>query len=141
MRRGLHVGQFMTHTPVCCRPDDALIDVRERMMARDVRHLPVVADGAVVGVVSASDIDTLHRCPYADVSRATVADAMTPAPYVVSIYTPIDEVVRTMAEHRWGSAVVVDGQRHVRGIFTTVDALGLLAALTARRRDHAAPSP
>jgi acetoin utilization protein AcuB len=141
MRRSLHVGRFMTGTPLCCRPDDPLEPVRERMLARDIHHLPVVDGGEIVGIISAADIDTLHRCPHADLSRAVVAEAMSPAPYVVSMTTPVAEVVRTMAAHRWGAAVVVDRKRRVRGIFTTGDALRLLAALTVSRRDQsAAPS-
>ena len=138
MRRSLYVGQFMTRRPLCCRSDDALVDVRERMMAHKIRHVPVVDEGAIVGIISARDIDTLERYPHADLSRAIVADAMTPTPYVVSVRTPVDQVVRAMAAHRWGSAVVVDRNKRVRGIFTTVDALGLLAALTVSRRDRSA---
>jgi len=138
MRRPLHVGQFMTRRPLCCGPDDALLEVRDRMLARNIHHVPVVDGGEIVGIISASDIDTLYRCPYADLSRAIVADAMSAAPYVVSIFTPIEEVVRTMAAQRWGSAVVVDRKRRVRGIFTTVDALGLLAGLTVSHRGQSA---
>lgn len=138
MRLPLHVGRFMTRTPLCCRPDDALLAVRDRMLARNIHHLPVVDRDEIVGIVSAADIDTLHRCPHADLSRGVVADAMSPAPYVVPMVTPVAEVVRTMAAHRWGAAVVVDRKRRVRGIFTTADALGLLAALTVSHRDQSA---
>ena len=128
----------MTPTPLCCRPGDALLFVRDRMLARNIHHLPVVDGDEIVGVVSATDIDTLRRCPHAELSRGVIADAMSPAPYVVAMSTPVAEVVRTMAAHRWGAAVVVDRKRRVRGIFTTADALGLLAALTVSRRDQSA---
>lgn len=129
VKRRLQIGQLMTHTPFFCNPYQSLIDVRDRMAARKIRHLPVVEDGVVVGILSAGDIDTLHRCPHADLTRATVAQAMTPAPYVATMSTPVEAVVRTMAEHRWGCAVIVDRDRKLRGIFTTVDALALLATL------------
>lgn len=141
MRRGLHIGQFMTHTPLSCDRYQSLLDVSDRMAAHKIRHLPVVENGVVVGVISAEDIETLHRSPHVPFEEATVADAMTPAPYVVSIFAPLQEVVRTMAAARYGSAIIVDNHKRLRGIFTTVDALRLLAALLARRHVSAHSHP
>src|SRR5438309_9535484 len=98
MKRALHMGEVMTRTPICCDPWQSLMDVRDRMAARKIRHLPVVEDGSLVGIISAGDIDTLHRCPHVDLARATVADAMSPAPFVVSPSAPIADVVQAMAE-------------------------------------------
>jgi acetoin utilization protein AcuB len=138
MKRALQMGQVMTRTPICCDRYQSLLDVRDRMAARKIRHLPVVEDGSVVGILSAGDIDTLHRSPHVDLARATVADAMTPAPYIVPASAPVAEVVRVMAEKRYGSVVIVDRTRRPRGIFTTVDALALLARLAAGGRPLAA---
>ena len=138
MRRALQIGQVMTRTPISCDPYQSLMDVRDRMAARKIRHLPVVDDGSVVGIISAGDIDTLHRCPHVDLARATVADAMTPAPYVVPASALVADVVRAMAQRRYGSVIIVDRTRRVRGIFTTVDALALVARLASGGRSLAA---
>jgi CBS domain-containing protein len=36
-------------------------------------------------------------------------------------------VARAMADHKYGCAVVTDGRGHLLGLFTTTDALRLLA--------------
>ena len=52
------------------------------------------------------------------------------AGYRVVVYDrpSLDEVVATMAEHKYGSAIVVQNQ-HVVGVFTTVDACRALSEL------------
>ncbi len=45
----------MTGEPVYVDPDEPIITVAERMLDEGVRHLPVVSDGQVIGVVSVRD--------------------------------------------------------------------------------------
>ncbi len=57
-----------------------------------------------------------------------VGDFILGVPYTVSPDAPLRDVARTMAEQKFGSAVVVDGDE-VTGVFTTTDALRALAAV------------
>jgi acetoin utilization protein AcuB len=62
-------------------------------------------------------------------------------PYSVSADASLASVATKMAERKYGSAVVVQGER-VIGVFTTIDALKALASLikprpTARARTTA----
>jgi CBS domain-containing protein len=51
------VRQLMTGSPVTCHPNDEVEIVREVMVARQVRRVPVVdEDGKVVGIVAQADI-------------------------------------------------------------------------------------
>jgi acetoin utilization protein AcuB len=50
---------------------------------------------------------------------------MTQEAYTVSKDTPLFEVLRQMLQHKYGSAIVVEGTKIV-GILTTHDALRLL---------------
>jgi CBS domain-containing protein len=51
------VRELMTESPVTCGPDDEVEIVREVMVARLVRRVPVVADrGVLVGIVAQADI-------------------------------------------------------------------------------------
>lgn len=50
------VGEVMVHLPVTCRPDDTLAEVMATMTRSRHRHLPVVADGRVRGLVSIGDV-------------------------------------------------------------------------------------
>jgi len=49
------VGDVMAEEPVYVDPDESIITVAERMLAEGVRHLPVVSEGQVVGVISVRD--------------------------------------------------------------------------------------
>jgi acetoin utilization protein AcuB len=60
---------------------------------------------------------------------------MTDQPYTVGPGTPLDEVVSTMAEKKFGSAVVVQNNKIV-GIFTTVDACQALSDLSEQGDDR-----
>lgn len=48
-------GDVMAEHPVLADPDEPIITVAERMLDEGVRHVPVVREGHVVGVVSVRD--------------------------------------------------------------------------------------
>lgn len=50
------VGELMTSTVVTCRPDQTIADVMEKMTTGRFRHVPVVDNGQVVGMVSIGDV-------------------------------------------------------------------------------------
>lgn len=50
------VAECMTSAPVTAAPDAAIEDVMGLMTARRIRHLPVMDDGRLVGIVSIGDI-------------------------------------------------------------------------------------
>lgn len=56
------VGQVMTRNPVTVKPDDTLEGCMAVMSARGFRHLPVLAAGKVVGIISIGDVvkDTIR---------------------------------------------------------------------------------
>lgn len=94
----------------------------------DVRHLPVLDGGRIVGVLTERDVLFIETLSDVDPLKVTVEEAMSRDVYAVSSATPLAEVVAEMAEHKYGCVVIVDGSR-VAGIFTTVDALRMLAAV------------
>lgn len=50
------VGAFMTPEPDALSPDVDVDDAAEWLLATGYRHLPVVEDGALIGVVSIKDV-------------------------------------------------------------------------------------
>ncbi|HYG86911.1 MAG TPA: CBS domain-containing protein [Azospirillum sp.] len=54
------VSALMTRQPVTCSPADSLGDVLQLMDRHHIRHLPVLDDGTLVGVVSARDFTRLQ---------------------------------------------------------------------------------
>jgi CBS domain-containing protein len=52
----LPVGQVMTRNVMTCGENDSIAEIMERMTAGKFRHLPVLRDGALIGVVSIGDV-------------------------------------------------------------------------------------
>ncbi len=127
------VASHMTPSPYTIGKSQPLSDAHQMMRDHRIRHLPVLDRGLVVGVVSQRDLYFIESLGGVDPSQVPVEEAMTQPPYVVDGEAPIEQVVREMAEHKYGCAVVAD-KAEVIGLFTTIDALDLLRDLLARRR-------
>jgi CBS domain-containing protein len=52
----LPVGQVMTREVTTCGEDDSVASIMERMTAGKFRHLPVIANGQLVGLISIGDV-------------------------------------------------------------------------------------
>jgi CBS domain-containing protein len=50
------VSELMTNDPVSASPEDEVEIVREVMVSQQVRRVPVVEDGRVVGIVAQADL-------------------------------------------------------------------------------------
>lgn len=94
----------------------------ELMQERDIRHVPIVDSGELVGIVSKRALQ-LSRSPDLNVSLDRV---MIRYPYAVSPDSSLAETVNEMAERRCSIVPVVRGGRVV-GVFSTIDALRELA--------------
>jgi CBS domain-containing protein len=56
----LPVGQVMTRDVATCGEDDTVASIMERMTAGRFRHMPVVANGRPVGLISIGDVVKLR---------------------------------------------------------------------------------
>lgn len=52
----LPVSALMTATVITCAPGDKLSDVASTMSARNIRHVPVVEENRLVGMISIRDV-------------------------------------------------------------------------------------
>ena len=50
------VSEIMTHKVVCVRPDQSVEDCMALMTDKRVRHLPILEDKRVIGVISIGDV-------------------------------------------------------------------------------------
>ena len=53
---GRRVAELMEHNVITCTPDDTVQQVMAEMTRRRVRHLPVIEDGGLVGIISIGDV-------------------------------------------------------------------------------------
>jgi acetoin utilization protein AcuB len=126
------ISKYMTTTPRTAQAGLTLAEASQMMRASGIRHLPVVEGERLLGVISERDIQFVDAFPDVDPKQVTVSEAMTEKAYSVSPDLGLDEVVATMAEHKYGSAVIVQNG-HVVGVFTTVDACRALSELLSTR--------
>jgi CBS domain-containing protein len=56
----LPVSALMTRRVITCTPKDSVSGLMAEMTARRIRHLPVVEDGALIGIVSIGDVVKHH---------------------------------------------------------------------------------
>jgi acetoin utilization protein AcuB len=126
------IDRYMTRQPWTTSSQATLAEAHELMRARQIRHLPVVDDGALVGLVSERDLHLLRAIASVSLHETRVHEAMTEPVYAVAPGAALDEVVATMSEHKYGSAVILHADGTVAGIFTTVDACRALSELLPR---------
>jgi acetoin utilization protein AcuB len=112
------VRDVMTHAPVTIGPDTPCDELRRTMEERRVRHLPVVADGRLVGMVSDRDV----RSAASGSPGAVAGRIMTPDPVTVTPETRIEYAAQAMLDGRFGSLPVVADEAMV-GIVTYTDLL------------------
>ncbi|MFZ5896935.1 MAG: CBS domain-containing protein [Myxococcota bacterium] len=126
------IQKYMTTSPHTIGEDQPMSVAHRMMREHRIRHLPVLREGKVVGLVSDRDLHLIETLRDVNPRQVQVAEAMSQEPFVVAPDTLLDEVVRTMAEKKYGSAVVVQHGKVV-GIFTTVDACRAFAELLHTR--------
>lgn len=135
MAQTLLVQDLMTRSPLTIEASSSLADARRLMKRHGVRHLPVMDEGVLVGLISDGDVKLIEAHTKSDPNDISLAQAMSRAPWTVAPSTPLEVAARHMARHKLGSSVVVDNEQQVVGIFTSQDGLRALAqVLSAARR-------
>lgn len=126
------VQKFMTYTPKSIGFDQSISQASEFMRKLHLRHLPVLKDGKLVGILTDRDIKLALSFKDVEATTMTVEEAYTPDPYFTSPEAPLSDVVSEMAEKKYGCALVVDNGKLV-GIFTETDAYKALSELLETR--------
>jgi cystathionine beta-synthase len=113
---------------VTAAPPDPVKDVVAKMKRYDVSQLPVVSDGALVGIITEVDLLS-YLLEGGGGLEDPVTSIVDPAPPVVSPDTPVGDLAEVFLNA--SAAVVVDGGR-VSGIITKIDVIDHLAKKLGR---------
>lgn len=137
MREMLQVRQFMT-TPVTSLSSTArLLEAGLLLRAGRIRHIPIIDDGQLVGILSDRDI---QRCTPSMLTRVAaeeynaifentpISRVMTREPQHVSPDTPLQTAAELLRAHKLGCLLVVE-DGNVVGIITKDDMLAALVKL------------
>ncbi|NBV50563.1 CBS domain-containing protein [bacterium] len=120
------VRNFMTSLPFTIGAEQPLKKAIELMQEHQIRHLPVLQAKQLVGVLTERDIAVART--FQGSAELRVEGVMMPMSYAVSPDTPLEEVTLQMAQHKYGSAIVIE-KNSVIGIFTAQDALRALSEI------------
>ena len=126
LRINVPVDEFTTPDPVTASEEMTVQTLRNLMDAHGIRHLPVLRDGAVVGLVSDRDVRLATGLDDFARGELRAADIMAADPLSVTAGAPLDEVAFLMSEKKVGSVIVNDAEGGFVGIFTATDALNAL---------------
>src|SRR5687767_6896263 len=103
--------------PVTIRPDRPVREALAVMERYKISGVPVVdEDGHLVGIITNRDLrfETRFDIP--------VSEVMTPQPLVsVPVGTTLDEAKVVLQKHRIEKLLVVDGDKHLKGLITVKD--------------------
>lgn len=121
------IGQYMVRSPYCTGPNMTLQEADHLLKARHIRHLPVIDNRKLVGVISDRDIRAAINSSLAE--QLTVGDVMVRDVFVAPSTSALSDVAAEMANNKYGCTIIVNEKLHVVGIFTTTDALRILAEM------------
>ena len=150
-RTPLQARDLMTTDPVCVTADITARELARVLEANQISGVPVVDTlERVIGVISKTDL--LRRCvegpPGSDPSTifetlaeeladggefetdglGTVGEFMSSELVTASPEEPIGEIAARMAAERVHRVIVIDDERHVLGIVTSLDLLKVFPA-------------
>ncbi|MBU2550074.1 MAG: CBS domain-containing protein [Proteobacteria bacterium] len=117
----MQVKMIMTSKVVTIPVTARLEDARTLMRINDIRHLPVVKNGRLVGLVTDRDLrGALFPSMIEDIG---MTDLMVANPKAVKPDMSLEEAARVVYKYKIGCLPVVDDESVVVGIVTTSDML------------------
>jgi len=131
MKKNQPISSIMTREVITLCLKDSLYSAEKRMKTNHIRHMPVVDEDKLIGLISLSD---LQRISFIDAyskegtedtpvyNMLSIKDMMIKNPLTASPKTTILEVSKLLASKEFHSLPVVDDGKLV-GIITTTDLL------------------
>ena len=113
--------ELMTSNPTTVAPDASVAEVWDLMRELEIRHVPVVQDGALAGMVSDRD---LGRLDITGMLATPIVNVMSSDVIVVEPDSELSEIVELLLDHKVGALPVIQPDtREVVGIVSYIDVL------------------
>jgi acetoin utilization protein AcuB len=122
----LSVRDIMATNLVTVGPNEASQRAYQLMRDHRFRHLPVVANGRLVGILSDRDLRPILFSP--GLAETRVADLMTEQPTTIAPDAGVEDAASLLVVKKIGCLPVVEGDRLI-GIITETDLLAVLVEL------------
>ena len=127
----MKVADRMVRDVVSLDEGEKLRSALELFQKHHIRHLPVLKDGKLVGILSDRDLmratpSSISGAGMEDFDRVvdstTLAQIMTRNPYCVTPSTRLKDAVKVLHDRKHGALLVVEGERLV-GLISATDML------------------
>lgn len=122
----LPVEEFTTPDPITAQESTDLHELSDLMKNNNIRHVPIVRSGRVIGMVSDRDIRVVSSLTSNQKMLVQARDIMVRNPVTVDSQMSLDDVALKMSRKKIGSVIVNDENDQFYGIFTSLDALNAL---------------
>jgi acetoin utilization protein AcuB len=120
----LKVEEYTSPSVVTIASTDDLDKAMELMQEHTIRHLPVMENGTIAGIISERDV--LAHMGKDWTRMLKIEDIMTRSILTVNKNEGLGDVAYQLSSQKIGSALVLDDDDSMYGIFTTTDALNAL---------------
>lgn len=129
------IKDWMTTNVVTVKPSARMLDAHKLMRSNNIRRVPVVKGGKVVGIVTRSDVREAEPSEATTLNvweinyllaRLEVKDIMTKKVITVKQDDTIKKAAQLMYENKIGGLPVVDDHGHLVGIITESDVFRIL---------------
>lgn len=133
----MYVKDYMVTDVVTVSSDSLVTDAQDLMKRFDVRRLPVVDNGRLVGLITMPDIKEAAPSSATSLSiwelhyllaKLRVGEIMTKASKLITISpdTTVEQAARVARQHKIGSLLVVENKEKLVGLLTDTDIFGIL---------------
>jgi len=124
------VSEIMSKPVIAVKPETSVLEVMKTCIANDVRRLPIVDRGSLIGILTIKDcvrylaqsLDKLFRGAYSEVMNVQAQQLASKPVYTIAPDADIIEAVKLMNQHNIGCLPVVEKDQIV-GILTERDFL------------------
>lgn len=116
------INRIMTASPAIIAPGDLLADARDLFESTGMHHVPVVDNGELVGILSATDFLKLHLLKSSvPLDKAKVRHIMQANPVVLPYSATLRDAADKFLVGEFHALPVIDDDGTVVGIVTTSD--------------------
>ncbi len=139
----MRIRDVMITNPVMVKEDTLILDARRLMKEKNIRRLPVVEGGKLIGIVTKQDLDQAAPSSTTPTgayefhyvySKMKVKEVMKRDLVTVTPDTPVEEVLRIGQEKKVGSFLVVEDGKFV-GMATESDIVRFLCRVLGLEQD------
>ena len=129
------VQDWMSTNVITVGPNTTLPEAHQVMINEEIRRLPVVKNGRLVGIITLGDVRGAQPSPATSLSiwelnyllsKLTASQIMTADPVTISPTATIGEAARLMLENRVSGLPVLDEKGDLVGIITESDIFSMV---------------